>query len=74
MSEIALQDLLNRTIADEQDYQALDMTVVDGTRMGKNDIRALKLGRKVASQMQDSPKAFGVQQFNNFLDEVINNN
>ncbi len=45
MSEIALQGLLDRTNANEQDEEAMDMTVINGVRMSKYDIRALKVGR-----------------------------
>jgi hypothetical protein len=38
MSEIALQGLLDRTKADEQDEEAMDMTVINGVRMSKYDI------------------------------------
>ncbi len=51
MSEIALQGLLDRTNADEQDKEALDMTVINGVRMSKYDIRALKVGLKVTPEM-----------------------
>ncbi len=47
MSEIALQGLLDRTKADEQDEDAMDMTVINGIRMSKYDIRALKVVQKV---------------------------
>ncbi len=42
MSEIALQGLLDRTKADEQDEDAMYMTVINGIRMSKYDIRALR--------------------------------
>jgi hypothetical protein len=47
MSEIALQGLLDRTKADAQDEEAMDMTVINGMRMSKYDIRAIKVGQKV---------------------------
>jgi hypothetical protein len=37
MSEIALQGLLDRTKADEQDEDTMDMTVINGIRMSKYD-------------------------------------
>ncbi len=49
MSEIALQGLLDRTNADEQDEEAMDMIVINGVRMSKYDIRALKVGLKVTA-------------------------
>ena len=51
MSEIALQGLLDRTKADEQEEEAMDMTVINGVRMSKYDIRALKVGLKVTPEM-----------------------
>ncbi len=44
MPEIALQGLLDRTNAGEQDEEVMDMTVINGVRMSKYDIRALKVG------------------------------
>ena len=51
MSEIALQGLLDRTNAEEQDEEAMDMTVINGMRMSKYDIRALRVGLKVTPEM-----------------------
>jgi hypothetical protein len=51
MSEIALQGLLDRTNAKEQDEEAMDMTVINGVRMSKYDIRALRVGLKVTPEM-----------------------
>ena len=51
MSEIALQGLLDRTNAEEQDEEAMDMTVINGVRMSKYDIRALRKGLKVTPEM-----------------------
>jgi hypothetical protein len=51
MSEIALQGLLDRTKADEQDEEAMDMTIINGVRMSKYDIRALKVGLKITPEM-----------------------
>ena len=50
MSEIALQGLLDRTNAGEQDEEAMDMTVINGVRMSKYDIRALRVGMKVVDK------------------------
>ena len=58
MSEIALQGLLDRTKADEQDEEAMDMTVINGVRMSKYDIRALKVGLKVTPEMRDNLTEF----------------
>ncbi len=46
-----VQGLLDRTTADEQDEEAMDMTVINGMRMSKYDIRALKVGLKVTPEM-----------------------
>ncbi len=58
MSEIALQGLLDRTKADEQDEEAMDMTVINGMRMSKYDIRALKVGQNVPAQMRNDLAEF----------------
>jgi hypothetical protein len=58
MSEIALQGLLDRTKADEQDEESMDMTVINGMRMSKYDIRALKVGQKVPAQMRNDLAEF----------------
>jgi hypothetical protein len=58
MSEIALQGLLDRTKADEQDEDAMDMTVINGVRMSKYDIRALKVGHKVTPELRDALMKF----------------
>ena len=58
MSEIALQGLLDRTKADEQDEDAMDMTVINGIRMSKYDIRALRVGQKVPTQMRNDLAEF----------------
>ncbi len=54
MSEIALQGLLDRTKANEQDEDSMDMTVINGIRMRKYDIRALKVGQKVTPELHDA--------------------
>jgi hypothetical protein len=54
MSEIALQGLLDRTKADEQDEDAMDMTVINGIRMSKYDIRALRVGQKVTPELRNA--------------------
>jgi hypothetical protein len=58
MSEIALQGLLDRTKADEQDEDAMDMTVINSIRMSKYDIRALKVGQKVTPELHDALTKF----------------
>jgi hypothetical protein len=54
MSEIALHGLLDRTKADEQDEDAMDMTVINGIRMSKYDIRALRVGLKVTPELRNA--------------------
>ncbi len=58
MSEIALQGLIDRTKANEQDKEAMDMTVVTGIHMSKYDIRALKVGLKVTPEMRNDLTEF----------------
>jgi hypothetical protein len=58
MSEMALQGLLDRTKADEQDEDAMDMTVINGVRMSKYDIRALKVGHKVTPGLRNALMRF----------------
>jgi hypothetical protein len=58
MSEITLQGLLDRTKADEQDESAMDMTVINDVRMGKYDIRALRLGHKVTPELRNALMKF----------------
>ncbi len=53
MSEIALQGLLDCTKADEQDEEAMDTNVINGTRMSNYDIRGLKVGQKVTAKMRN---------------------
>ncbi len=55
MSEIQLQGLLDRPKEDEQDEEAMDMTVISCIRIRmskKYDIRALKVGLKVTPEMR----------------------
>jgi hypothetical protein len=54
MSEIALQGLLDRTKADEQDEGAMDMTVINGIRRIKYDIRALRVGLKFTPELRNT--------------------
>jgi hypothetical protein len=58
MSEIALQGLLDRTKADEQDEDAMDMTVINGIRMSKYDIRALRVGLKATPELRNTIMEF----------------
>jgi hypothetical protein len=52
MSEIRLQQLLQRTSSNGEDEEAMDMTVKDGIKMSKFDIRAIKIGSKVTVVMK----------------------
>ena len=52
MSEIQLQQLLQRTSSNGDDEEAMDMTVKDGVKMSKFDIRAIKIGSKVSVEMK----------------------
>jgi hypothetical protein len=52
MSEIQLQQLLQRTSSNGEDEEAMDMTVKDGVKMIKFDIRAIKIGSKVTVVMK----------------------
>jgi hypothetical protein len=44
--------------ADEQDEDAMDMTVINGVRMSKYDIRALKVRHKVTPGLRDALMKF----------------
>ena len=46
MTEIQLQQLLQRTSSSNQDEEGMDMTVKDGIKMSKYDIRVVKIGSK----------------------------
>jgi hypothetical protein len=48
MTEIQLQQLLQRTSSSNQDEEGMDMTVKDGIKMSKYDIRVVKIGTKVS--------------------------
>jgi hypothetical protein len=52
MSEIQLQQLLQCTSSNGEDEEAMDMTVKEGVKMSKFDIRALKIGSKVTMAMK----------------------
>jgi hypothetical protein len=58
MSEIQLQNLLDRTKGSEEDEGAMDMTLIDGVRMSKFDIRAVKVGKRVSTDMKLSLNEF----------------
>ena len=48
MSEVQLQGLLDRTKPSQGDEEAMDMTTINGTRVSKFSIKAIKLARKSA--------------------------
>jgi hypothetical protein len=58
LSEIQLQNLLDRTKGSEEDEGAMDMTLIDGVRMSKFDIRAVKVGKRVSTDMRKSLNEF----------------
>jgi hypothetical protein len=58
MSEIQLQQLLQRTSSSNEKEGEMDMTVKDGVRMSKFDIRAIKIGSNVSAQMKTDVNNF----------------
>jgi hypothetical protein len=58
MSEIQLQNLLDRTKGSEEDESNMDMTLIDGVRMSKFDIRAVKIGKNVPEGMKQALNKF----------------
>ncbi len=58
MSEIELQGLLDRTNPLDEDPEAMDMIVIDGVRISKFDIRALKVGKNVPFELKEELKKF----------------
>jgi hypothetical protein len=58
MSEIELQGLLDRTNPLDDDEEAMDMIVLDGLRISKFDIKALKVGKNVPFEMKEELKKF----------------
>ena len=61
MSEIQLQNLLDRTKGSEEDEGDMDMTLINGVRMSKFDIRAVKVGKRVPENMKQSLNEFNQQ-------------
>ena len=47
MSEVQLQGLLDRTKPSQSDEEAMDMTTIDGIRVRKYSIKAIKIGKKM---------------------------
>ena len=58
MSEIELQGLLDRTNPLDDDPEAMDMITIDGVRISKFDIRALKVGKNVPFELKEELKKF----------------
>ena len=58
MSEIQLQNLLDRTKGSEENESNMDMTLIDGVRMSKFDIRAVKIGKNVPEGMKQALNKF----------------
>jgi hypothetical protein len=52
MSELQLQSLLDRTKPIDGEDEGMDMTTVNGERISKYDMRAMKVGSKVPSGMR----------------------
>jgi hypothetical protein len=58
MSEIELQGLLDRTNPLGDDPEAMEMITIDGVRISKFDIRALKVGKNVPFELKEELKKF----------------
>lgn len=61
MSEIQLQELLNRTASEGSKNEAMDMTTVNGVRISKFDIKAIKIGKNVPKEMRERLVAFNMK-------------
>ena len=58
MSEVQLQGLLDRTKPSQGDEEAMDMTTINGIRVSKYSIKAIKVGDKVSAQMRKEFEQF----------------
>ncbi len=58
MSEVQLQGLLDRTKPSQSDEEVMDMTTVNGIRVSKYSIKAIKVGEKVSAQMRKEFERF----------------
>ena len=58
MSQVQLQGLLDRTKPSQGDEEAMDMTTINGTRVSKYSIKAIKIGEKVSAQMREEFEKF----------------
>ncbi len=56
MSEIELQGILDRTNPLDDDPEAMNMITIDGVRISKFDIRALKVGKNVPFELKEELK------------------
>jgi hypothetical protein len=53
MSEVQLQCLLDRTKPSQGDEEAMNMTTINGIRVSKYSIKAIRVGEKVSAQMRE---------------------
>ena len=58
MSEVQLQGLLDRTKPSRGDEEAMDMTTINGIRVSKYSIKAIRVGEKVSAQMRKDFEQF----------------
>ncbi len=58
MSEVKLQGLLNRTKPSQGDEEAMDMTTINGVRVSKYSVKAIKVGEKVSAQIREELEQF----------------
>ena len=58
MSELQLQSLLDRTKPIDGEDEGMDITTVNGERISKYDIRAMKVGSKVTSGLRTDLNEF----------------
>jgi hypothetical protein len=61
LSEIQLQGLLDRTKPSQGDEEAMDMTMIDGIRVSKYSIKAIKIGKRVSAQMRKELEQFNTK-------------
>jgi hypothetical protein len=61
MSEVQLQGLLDRTKPSKGDEEVMDMTTIDGIRVSKYSIKAIKIGKKVSAQMRAEFEKFNAE-------------
>ncbi len=61
MSEVQLQGLLDRTKPSKGDEEAMGMTTIDGVRVSKYSIKAIKIGKNVSAQMRPEFELFNAE-------------